>query len=201
MPDGRNYMAKPKQQLGVWRPQRKRGVHMTRRTSLAERWREYVWPSMGLRAYVRWVLLGLRRQAGRPHFVALGFAFGVWTAFFPLLGTHVILLGLLCWVFRASFLASLAGTMLGNPWTYPAIWTVCYRAGRHVLHMPPGKAGNVLHLGEVSFATLVHDVGVLWHGVLFPTMVGGVVVGVPVAAVVYALVYYQLKSLKGKDKR
>jgi hypothetical protein len=184
-----------------WRPHRKRGVHANRRRSRTAHVREYLWPSMGPRAFVRWLLLGLRRQAERPHYVALGFACGVWTAFFPLLGTHLVVLALLCWVLRASVIAGLAGTVVGNPWTYGLIWASSYRMGRWLLHIPPGQGRATDALHDLHWHTLLHDISLVGHDVIWPTMLGGMVLGLPVAALFYGLVYWQVRLFHERKKR
>jgi hypothetical protein len=175
---------------GVWREGRRRGVHKTKRIGFLPHVREYLWPSMGMRAFLRWTWLGLLRQAGKPHYVAMGFACGVWTAFFPLLGTHILVVALLCWVLGASFVAALAGTMIGNPWTYGPIWASSFRLGAKILHLPKGTAHAALH--EMHWRTLGADFSTLFHDVIWPTLLGGMIIGLPVAVFFYFVVYWQI---------
>lgn len=173
-----------------WKPHRKRGLPHAQRTSLWERVREYIWPSMGLSAFLRWMWVGLLRQAGRPHYVALGFACGAWVSFFPILGTHILIVALLCWLLRGSFIAGLAGTMVGNPWTYGPIWASGYQLGADILHLPKGSAMGAFE--DLHWTTVREDFSELFSDVLLPTMVGGAILGLLMAVVCYFLVYWQV---------
>ena len=58
-----------------------------------------------------------------PHRVALGFAIGVFTACTPFLGVQTVLACLLAFLLRVSMPAALLGTFIGNPLSWPAIWS------------------------------------------------------------------------------
>jgi len=183
----------------LWQTKRKRGVHISRRKGWPAHLREYLWPSMGMRAFAHWVMLGLRRDMDRPHYVAMGVACGVWTAFNPLLGTHIIIVGILCWLFRASFLGGLAGTCIANPWMLGFIWAMNFKIGHTLLGLPVGNARATMH--SLHWSTLGHDLRALAHAVVWPTLLGGVILGIPVAAAFYALVYWQINALKKRRKK
>lgn len=182
-----------------WQLRRRRGVHASKRRGVHAHLREYIWPSMGIRAFVRWIVLGLRRDMDRPHYLALGVAFGVWTAFNPLIGTHMIIIGILCWIFRASFLAGLAGGLLANPWTLGPMWAMSFKIGHSLLGLPAGAARSTFH--SLHWSTLGHDFHALAHAVVWPTLIGGMILGIPVAAMFYVLVYWQVDSLKKRRRR
>jgi uncharacterized protein (DUF2062 family) len=97
--------------------------------SFLERMRVHVWPRRTWTRSGRYVVYRLRRLSDTPHAVALGFAIGVFSAFTPFIGTHLVMAMLLAWVIGGSIVGAVLGTFLGNPLTYPLIWYVTYRVG------------------------------------------------------------------------
>ena len=54
-----------------------------------------------------------------PHSISLGFAIGVFSAFTPLIGLHIVIAIFFSWLVNANYLSSVAGTFIGTPITYP----------------------------------------------------------------------------------
>ena len=52
--------------------------------------------------------------------IAIGFAAGVFVSFTPLFGLHIVLGAALAWLVRGNIVASLIGTLAGNPVTTPS---------------------------------------------------------------------------------
>ena len=186
----------------VWKPHRRRGVHASRRHGMWAHLHEYVWPSMGMVAFFRWMWLKLLRQTNRPHYVALGAAFGIIVAFFPILGTHTVLLLVLCGVFGGSFVAAMvSSSLLSNPWALGPVWALSFHLGRKVLGMAPGGVHDIEHLNGLSWGAIVQKLDVLLSHVILPTIVGGMLIGGPLAAAVYGMVYWRLRVRRAKGAR
>lgn len=183
----------------VWRPTRKRGVHESHRHGLAQNLREFVWPTMGIVAFGRWMALKLLRQANRPHYVALGAALGVMTGFFPILGTHTLIMAGLCFSLRASFVAAMLGSMIANPWTIGPMWAASFHLGRKILGMGPGSAQAIDHLNGMGWGTILGRLDVLLGHVILPTVVGGIFLGGPLAVLVYVIVYWRLRRRRARS--
>lgn len=64
-----------------------------------------------------------------PRRTAFAFALGVFVAFCPAYGFHMILVGLLTWLFELNFVALLAGALINNPWTIVPILGMTYWSG------------------------------------------------------------------------
>jgi len=64
-----------------------------------------------------------------PRRTAFAFALGVFVAFCPAYGFHMILVGLFTWLFELNFVALLAGALINNPWTIVPILGVTYWSG------------------------------------------------------------------------
>lgn len=183
----------------AWKPQRKRGVAYSKRHGVWANVREFLWPSMGMRALARLMWLKLVRQAGRPHYVALGAALGIAVAFFPILGTHTILLIILCGLLGGSFVASMvSSSILSNPWVIGPVWAVSFHLGRKILGMGPGGEHAIEHLNRMSWGGIIERLDMVASHVLLPTIVGGAVIGGPLAVAVYGLVYWRLRRRRGK---
>jgi len=125
-----------------------------------------VWPSGGWRRASLYIAHRLRRLPGTPYRIAAGFACGAAISFTPFIGFHFVGAALLSTLLRGSLLASAIGTVVGNPWTFPFIWTWIYALGQWLL------GGEVVsELPAALSLTYIFDrpLDVLW-----PMTVGGV---------------------------
>ena len=128
-----------------------------------------------LRGYL---LMRLKRLPGTPHAIAAGLATGVAVSLTPFLGLHILLALGLARLTGANLLAAALGTLAGNPWTLPLIWTATYRLGCLVL----GRAPHGLRLLAVLRPeALLGEAGLL----LWPMTVGAA----PLAAVAWVVTY------------
>lgn len=98
-----------------------------------------LWPRTGWRRAFVYYLKRLTRLSGTPHNIAAGFACGVMISFTPFVGLHILLGCLLALIVRGNFLAVVAGTLVGNPWTFPFMWLGGYELGK--LLLGPDLAG------------------------------------------------------------
>ncbi len=128
--------------------------------------REFVWPSGGWHRASLYIAHRVRRLPGTPYRIAAGFACGAAISFTPFIGFHFVGAALLSMLLRGSLLASAIGTVVGNPWTFPFIWTWIYVLGQWLL------GGEVVsELPAVLSLTYIFErpLDVLW-----PMTVGGV---------------------------
>ena len=88
-----------------------------------------LWPHMGWRRTFTYWIHRVGRLPASSHAISSGIAFGAAISFTPFVGLHLLLAGLLAWIFRANILASAIGTLVGNPWTFPFIWIWIYQLG------------------------------------------------------------------------
>ena len=89
----------------------------------------FLWPAIGWRRAWAYTMLRLARLPGSAYSIAGGFACGAAMSFTPFVGLHFILSAVLAWTLRANIIASVIGTAVGNPWTFPFIWTWLYQTG------------------------------------------------------------------------
>lgn len=159
-----------------------------------------MWPRTGWRRAFVYYVKRLTRLTGTPHNIAAGVACGVAISFTPFLGLHVILGCLLALIVRGNLLAVVAGTLVGNPWTFPFIWVAAYEIGHFILggrsiDLQPEPwtfqdlagyvseaAGEVSTLGPVATVKrLAADLGL----VAKPVLVGGIPLGIAAGLLTY----------------
>ncbi len=148
-------------------------------TALSERIRVFMWPRRSWARSSKYIFHRLHRLRSSPHAIALGCAIGVFVSFTPFLGFQLMLAGLLAWLSRASIIASMLGTFIGNPLTFPFIWMGAYQLGTFVL------AKEAIHQSiDLSVGILHFSAEQLWLLVL-PMTIGGLSLGVVAAALCY----------------
>ncbi|MEX1036645.1 MAG: DUF2062 domain-containing protein [Sneathiella sp.] len=166
-----------------------------KKTSRIKQLAEFLWPAIGFRRSSRYVGYRLARLKGSPYSLAAGFAFGAAVSFTPLLGLHFFMAALFAWIFRASILASALGTVVGNPWTFPFIWTMLYKMGRWMLGNDPEHA----KFPDASLTTFFEG---LWAGdwesvshIFFDVIHPMLLASLPVSILVWIAFFYPLQAL------
>jgi len=163
--------------------------------SLLERLRVHLWPRRSWSRSSRYVLYRLRRLSATPHAIALGFAAGTFAAVTPYIGTHLIIAALLAWIIGGSIVASVLGTFLGNPLTYPFLWYASYEVGNLLLG---GKATKrQIDLTQGLFHSSFEH---LWP-ILKPMSLGCIPVGIAVATACYFLVKPMVEAYQRRRRR
>lgn len=164
---------------------------------------ETVWPRGGWRRAALYVQYRLRRLPDSPTRIARGIWAGVFVSFTPLYGLHFLASALVALVIRGNLVAALLATFFGNPVTFPLIAALALRLGNLILYGEFRATGEG-RLGEkfsAAFSELAHNLQALftpevasWVGlrafyweVFLPYFVGGLIPGLIVATVVYAL--------------
>jgi uncharacterized protein (DUF2062 family) len=163
--------------------------------SLWERMRVHVWPRRSWSRSSRYVVYRLRRLSDSPHEVALGFAIGVFTAATPFLGTHIVVAIVLAWFIGGSVVASVLGTFIGNPITYPLLWYTTYEVGNLMLR---GKLDE--KTVDLSGGIFQKSIEQLWP-ILKPMTLGSIPVGLALAALSYVLVKPMVDAYKHRRRR
>ena len=178
------------------RVRRRRGVHKDKRRGWQAHGTEMLWPSMGWRAFGRYMVLKILRLADNPHRVALGVAVGVFVSWTPLFGVHNLLIILLCWILGASILAGLAGSFVGNPWTLALMWWSSYEIGQRVLGLNHVKVLKVLE--SLTLDKLWAQLWPLLRDVFLPTLLGAGILGLITGALSYWLVLVMMKAYSAR---
>ena len=159
---------------------------------------DFLWPRLGWKRSTEYLFHRIGRLPGTPYSIAAGFSCGAAVSFTPFVGLHFVLAGFCAWLIRANIMAGVIGTALGNPWTFPFIWTFIFNLGVRV-----GTVGNGANASELDFprifstsmdAILTFDLSYLFETawpVLWPMFIGGI----PAFVVVWLIFYFPLRSL------
>ena len=146
----------------------------------------------------------LKRIPDTPHKISLGMSCGIFASFTPLFGLHFLIAGLLSYVLRANVLASLIGTFVGNPLTFPVITVFNLKIGEWIVGSSEYSSddGGKIFEGFLDFIFLIYKslftegsvdensvprVNEFLNGVFVPYSLGGLIVGIFVAIISYFL--------------
>jgi uncharacterized protein (DUF2062 family) len=159
--------------------------------------RVWAWPRRSWMRSGQYVTKRILRLTASPHAVASGVAMGVFTSCSPFLGLHFLISFALATLVRGNLIAAALGTFFGNPITFPFIWATAYELGNRILgndvHAAAGKQlGRAMRdIGSVfwtfDFSHLASALGEIWTPLLYPMMIGGIILGTIVALPVYVI--------------
>ena len=176
------------------RKDRKRGIHAKKR-DFQLHIAEWIYPSIGLKAWWKYIILSLKRKPFSSHSIALGFAFGAFVSFTPFMGLHGLIAILLAKIFSASITVAIIGTIVGNPWTFPIIWAWTNRLGHFILH-DRALPNHPIDLTGFSVNSLIENFEQYWDNLIWPMTVGGIPTGLLVGLVCYFLLKYQIDKYR-----
>ena len=165
---------------------------------------EVIFSLKGIWRAIEYVGIRLKRIPDTPHKISLGMSCGIFASFTPLFGLHFLIAGLLSYVFRGNVLASLIGTFVGNPITFPIITVFNLKLGEWILgssEYSSGDGGKIFE-GFLDFIFLIYKslftegsvdensvprMNEFLNGVFVPYSLGGLIVGIFVAIISYFL--------------
>ncbi|MBC7133447.1 MAG: DUF2062 domain-containing protein [Roseovarius sp.] len=177
---------------------------------------EFVWPRGGWGRAFTYVKHRLHRLPDPPERIARGIFAGVFTTFTPFYGLHFVVAGTLAWILRGNIPAALLGTFFGNPLTYLPIGVVSLQTGHAILGRPRphedeisrSLGGKFLDAGEdlknnalSLFTDRVadwHGLGIFYHEVFLPYLIGGIIPGIIAGLAAY---YLSLPVIAAYQKR
>ena len=192
------------------------------RRSVFRFFNEVIFSLKGISRAIEYVGIRLKRIPDTPHKISLGMSCGIFASFTPLFGIHFLIAGLLSYVLRANVLASLIGTFVGNPITFPIITVFNLKLGEWLLGSSQYSSddGGKIFEGFLDFIFLFYKslftdgsigensvprMDEFFNGVFIPYSLGGFIFGTIIAIISYFLLRplvstYQKKrgSLKAK---
>ena len=184
---------------------------------------EVIFSFKGISRAIEYVAIRLKRIPDTPHKISLGMSCGIFASFTPLFGLHFIIAGLFSYVLRANVLASLIGTFVGNPITFPIITVFNLKLGEWILGSSEYSSddGGKIFEGFLDFIFLIYKrfftegsigdnnvprMNEFLSGVFIPYSLGGLILGISIAVISYFLLRplvatYQKKRSALKAKR
>lgn len=161
--------------------------------------REFLWPSMGWARTLRYYECRLLRIKDTDSSIARGLSFGASISFTPLPGTHIVSAAALSWITRSNMVASVLGTLVGNPWTFPLMWWAAYKIGDrlfYTLGLPVREMPGVF-----TWAHLVGELTAHPFELVIPWVTGGFILVFVSWPVFYVLFYMLVKKARIQQKR
>lgn len=181
-----------------------------------------VYPKGGWLRAGNYVWHRLTRLPDPPHRIARGIWAGVFISFTPLFGFHLAGAMMIAFLMRGNLLASVLGTFVGNPLTFPFIAVLCVQLGHwllgHATEVVPASqilsafayAGgeiweNIISIFTGEPATWAH-LGFFYYGLFKPYLIGGILPGIIAATVCYYITlpmiaaYQKLRNKRRRDR-
>jgi uncharacterized protein (DUF2062 family) len=153
----------------------------------------FLWPRTGWHRAGEYLWHRLHRLPGTPHSIAAGFACGAAMSVTPLFGIHIFLGSGLAWLIRGNVLASVFGTILGNPWTFPVIWLTTYYLGSILIGdgVPGGEVAlNFTDMFTGLIRSMIEADGALFMSRVWPVWWPMIVGSIPCALLTGTIVYF-----------
>ena len=142
--------------------------------------------SINLKRASLFYFLKLIRVKDSKDKLAIGFACGSMVSFSPFIGFHFLLAVIFAYILRGNIIASLIGTFVGNPFTFPFIWIFIY------------KIGNIFFNNDQNFSLELTFQSLFDQGydILIPMMIGSLIVSIPIWFISYFTVKFLMTSFK-----
>jgi uncharacterized protein (DUF2062 family) len=135
------------------------------------------------------------RIRGTPRQVAMGFALGIFVGMTPFLGFHTVIAVMMASLIKWSKLAAGIGVFITNPFTAPFIYPLTYRLGVSVTGFSnPSLLRKLFESG--GLIELLKDSPMI----IVDLIVGGVVIGLPLAVIAYLAVLHIVTQARARMK-
>jgi hypothetical protein len=146
-----------------------------------------------MKKYLRDRIHGIMKLDDPPHKLALAFAIGVFTAFSPWLGLHIVSCFFFAWLFRVSKVVVLTGAFVNNPWTMVPMYAFCLWFGIKI-------TGGTAEVPKIAWSTLgFRDLFSVLLPFLWPFVAGCLVTGAIVSVPTYFLVLWLIKRYRREE--
>jgi uncharacterized protein (DUF2062 family) len=136
------------------------------------------------------------RIRGTPRQISLGLALGVFIGMSPFMGFHTVVAVMLASLVKWSKIAAGVGVFITNPFTAPFIYPLTYRLGAEVTGFSdPSLLRKLFESG--GFIELIKDSPMI----IVDLIVGGIVIGLPLAAISYSVAFHLVTRARMRMKR
>ena len=141
---------------------------------------------------------------GHPREIALGFALGLLVGMTPFMGLHTVVAVAVAALFKWNKISAAISVWITNAVTAPIIYGITYLIGARIMGIE--RAFNLKNINSLS---AVHQLILKTPEIVWAMLVGGVVIGLPLAVIGYYVAFsitsrYQedikAKIAKSKEK-
>jgi len=147
-----------------------------------------------MRKYVAERIREIVKLNDPPHKLALAFAIGVFVAFSPWIGLHIISCLFFAWIFRVSRFVVLTATFVNNPWTMVPIYAFNLWLGVHI------TGGSItvpaINWSEIGF----RDLFTVLKPFLWPFIIGSLMVGTAVGVLSYFVFFWAVRKYRRAER-
>ena len=134
---------------------------------------------------------------GEPRNVALGFALGLFIGMAPIMGLQTLLVLFLATFLKWNKLSAAIGVWITNPLTAPFIYGMTYLTGARIMGL---KKAHYIVDPEQSI-TIISKIITKAPNVFFSLIIGGIILGIPVAIIGYYFSYYAVLEYQTDIKK
>jgi len=174
-----------------------------------EKLRVAVWPRRSWTRSLKYLAKRVLRLTASPHAIAGGIAAGVFASFTPYMGLHFLIGFVIAYIIAGNLIAAAAGTFVGNPITFPFIWSATYSTGSFILYGTTDGGGpgeSLLRLKEINFfrdglGGLWEVIISIWEPVLKPMSVGAIPLGVTAGIIAYVVTRWAAVAFQVSRRR
>lgn len=154
---------------------------------------------------IKYYSLKFIRLRGKPHELALGIAFGIFSGLMPIMPFQTALAVALALFFRASKITAALGTWISNPLNWYFLYSFSYRIGASVLGLPEksGIFSSVMasvRNGEETMVVIGKMAGA-GSAVVSAFLIGGVAMGFIFAIPSYFIFLKIFQTIKSWRER
>lgn len=137
-----------------------------------------------MKYYIRDRIKSILKLNEPPHRLALAFALGVFVAFTPTIGLHLITCLILAWAFRVSKFVVITASFINNPWTIVPLYGFCLWFGLKITG--DGGAAPAIVWSDLSLTNFY----VVLKPYIWPFVAGTLIVGTFASLISYFIFYY-----------
>lgn len=130
-----------------------------------------------------------------PERIARAFALGVFLAFSPLIGLHLLLGVLFAVFFGLNRFALFLGLLINNPWTLIPIYAAGTYLGSLLIGFPTLPALPSFEVHTIWSSEFWVQIAGHWH-ILKPMMLGSTILSIFLAVFSYIAAYYLIKQYR-----
>ena len=171
--------------------------------------KDILFPKKGWRRALEYISYRLIRIPDTPHRIALGLSCGVFVSFLPIFGAHFIVGALLAYMIKGNIFASIIGTIVGNPITFPIIAGASINFGQYILGQSSTDMDDISFNWEM-FKDIFSFENFNWYfikgfgvDIFLPYFIGGTIFGVIASLIFYFLFkrFVRAHQLRRKRKK
>ncbi|MFZ0611090.1 MAG: DUF2062 domain-containing protein [Desulfobacterales bacterium] len=132
---------------------------------------------------------------GQPREIALGFALGLYVGMTPFIGLHTVMAVPLAALLKWNKISAAVAVWFTNAATAPFIYSVTYLVGARIAGIK-----KVFSWADIESFSAVYHLILKTPEIIWAMVIGGAILGVPLAVAGYYLAYYIVDRYQEKTR-